>query len=124
MPEPKRKILYVDDEMINLELFRLSFIADYNIVLASSGHEGLEKYRNDAIDLVVSDLRMPVMSGLEMIQEIKKVNSAQPCILLTAFMDPEVMMKAINDKLVSKYVLKPWKRSDLKMILDEAILAC
>jgi two-component system, response regulator, stage 0 sporulation protein F len=117
----RKKILYVDDESINLELFRMCFNADYEIVIAASGNDGLEKYKNDSISLVVSDLKMPGMNGIEMIQEIKKINVEQPCILLTAFVDPDVMLKAINESLISKYVIKPWKKNDLKKIIDEAL---
>jgi response regulator RpfG family c-di-GMP phosphodiesterase len=119
----KRRILYVDDEMINLELFRLSFKNEYDIVLASSGLEGLNKFENEPFDLVVSDLKMPGMNGIEMIQEIKKRTPGFPCILLTAFMDPDAMIKAINESLVFKYVLKPWKINEMKLIIEESILS-
>lgn len=121
MDQVKPKILYVDDETINLELFRLSFRTDYEIVLAASGKEGLEKFSAEHFDLVVSDLKMPGMNGIEMIQEIKKISPSFPCILLTAFMDPDAMIKAINEALVYKYVLKPWNMAELKQIMMEAI---
>jgi response regulator RpfG family c-di-GMP phosphodiesterase len=121
MTGTRKKILYVDDEMINLELFRLSFRSDFDIVLAASGHEGLKKFENEAFDIVISDLKMPGMNGVEMIQEIKKLRPDFPCILLTAFMDPDAMIKAINEALVFKYVLKPWKLAELKQIIEDAI---
>jgi response regulator RpfG family c-di-GMP phosphodiesterase len=123
MNSPKKKVLYVDDEKINLDLFKMCFKSEFDIVLASSGKEGLEKFLQEPFDVVVSDLKMPGMNGIEMIQEIKKVQEGFPCIILTGFMDPEAMITAINESLVFKYVMKPWKLVEMKTIIEDAFLS-
>lgn len=114
------KILYVDDESINLDLFELNFDDDYQVYLASSAKEGLAILENNDIGVVITDLKMPEMNGMEFIIEIKKRYPNTVCILLTAFMETNIMLKAINEKLVFKYLLKPWKKEMLKKTIDKA----
>ena len=113
-------ILYVDDEFINLELFKVAFENDFHVITADSAKEGLEILEKENINVIVSDLRMPVMNGIEFIEIIKKNNPEKICILLTAYIESDVMLKAINKELVFRYILKPWKREDLKKIINEA----
>ena len=114
------KVLYVDDEFINLELFRLNFEFELDVIISESAKEGLEILRNQHIDVVVSDLKMPEMDGIEFIREIKKLTPDKICILLTAYVESDAMLQAINEDLIFKYIIKPWKREDLKQIIDEA----
>ncbi|QKG80878.1 response regulator [Tenuifilum thalassicum] len=116
----KRKVLYVDDERINLELFRINFRNDFEVILADSAEKGLEILKNEEIDVIVSDLKMPKMNGIEFIEKIKKETPNKVCILLTAFMESEAMLKAINEELVFRYIMKPWKKDDMLKVLDMA----
>ncbi|MDI3526048.1 MAG: hypothetical protein PWR03_231 [Tenuifilum sp.] len=116
----KRKVLYVDDERINLELFRINFRNDFEVILADSAEKGLEILKNEEIDVIVSDLKMPKMNGIEFIEKIKKETPKKVCILLTAFMESEAMLKAINEELVFRYIMKPWKKDDMLKVLDMA----
>jgi response regulator RpfG family c-di-GMP phosphodiesterase len=117
----KKSILYVDDEIINLELFKLNFEDDYTILLAESGDEALQKLANShEIVVIISDLKMPGMNGLELISKIKNEDPNKICILLTAYTEIDVMMKAINEELIYKYLLKPWKRNELMQIINAA----
>ncbi|HPV57322.1 MAG TPA: response regulator, partial [Tenuifilaceae bacterium] len=68
------KILYVDDEQINLELFKINFRNDFDIRIANSALKGLEILQEEEIDVVISDLKMPHMNGLEFIEKIKATN--------------------------------------------------
>lgn len=115
-----KNILYVDDERINLELFRLNFKNDYNVFIADSAKKGLEILEQQEINVIVSDLKMPEMNGIEFIEKIKTENPQKVCILLTAFIEPDVMLKAINQELVFRYVTKPWTKKDLQSIIDLA----
>ncbi len=110
----KQKLLYVDDEHINLELFRINFEGHYEIIISDSGMNALNilKKQKD-INVIVSDLKMPVMNGMELIAEIKKKDPRKVCIMLTAFADTDVMMRAINEELIFRYMLKPWNRNEL-----------
>jgi len=70
-------VLYVDDEPINLELFKMSFRRVFNVIVAESGPQGLEVLQNtNGIKAVISDMKMPNMSGLEFIQKAVTYNSS------------------------------------------------
>lgn len=114
------KVLYVDDEKINLNLFELSFRNDFHVFKTLSAHEALDIYKNNAIDVVVSDLKMPQMSGIEFIKEIKEINPDQNCILLTAYYEPHLLTDPEIKSIIHKYVVKPFKKNTLKEIIEQA----
>jgi len=116
----KKNILYVDDERINLELFRINFKDNYNVVIADSAKQGLSLLKEQDIKVIISDLKMPEMNGIEFIEKIKSETPEKVCILLTAYIEPDVMLKAINEELVFRYVTKPWKKNDLQGIIETA----
>jgi CheY-like chemotaxis protein len=124
MNQAKRKILYVDDEGINLQLFKLNFRDLYDVVTAQSAMEGLQILANQPIDVIVSDLKMPVMDGIEFIERIKNQTPKKICILLTAYLEPDVMLKAINQELVFRYVTKPWQKEEVHKIIEMAFQKC
>ncbi len=116
------KVLYVDDEYINLDLLRLTFLNEFNVVTALSGSEGLEILEQQPdIHVVLSDLRMPGMDGLEFIRVIKQRYPDKVCMLLTAYMESEVMMEGFNKELLFRYLMKPFDRDELKGTLLEAL---
>ena len=115
------KILYVDDEKINLELFVLNFKKDYEIMIALSALEGLEILKKENISLVITDLKMPKMNGMQFLEEIKKLYPDKVCIILSAYTEPDVMMKAINKDLVFRYMVKPWKRNEMANVIEEGL---
>lgn len=115
-----KKVLYVDDEVINLELFKINFRNDFDVVVADSAAKGLEILQQEEINVIVSDLKMPHMNGIDFIERIKKQNPQKICILLTAFMESEAMLRAINEELVFRYIMKPWKKDELKEIINSA----
>lgn len=116
------KILYVDDELVNLELFKVNFDKDYTVFTTNNAQEGFNiLLNNEEIGVIVTDLKMPGVSGIEFISEIKRKWPQKVCILLTAYMETDVMLRAINDHTVYKYLLKPWKKEMVKRILDRAL---
>ncbi len=116
------KILYVDDEEINLDLLRLTFLNEFRIITAPSAADGLELLeRQPDIRVVISDLRMPGMNGFEFIREIKSRYPEKICMLLTAYMESEVMMEGFNRELLFRYLMKPFNREELKETLHEAL---
>ena len=115
-----RKILYVDDESINIELFKASFRNDYKIFTALSASIGLEILEQDPnIELIISDLKMPHMDGLEFFRVIKSRYQGKICILLTGYLEPEIMLEGFNKELIFRYVMKPWRKNDLAAIIEE-----
>ncbi len=114
--EKQPHILCVDDERnILVSLKRLFRKEGYVIHIAESGQEGLEIVKNNNIDLIISDMRMPNMDGAEFLSHAKEINAKIPSILLTGFSDQESTIRAINDGRISAYVSKPWEDNDIKL---------
>ncbi|MDC0584249.1 response regulator [Bacteroidales bacterium] len=102
------KILYVDDEQINRLFFNMNFAKLFPIVLASNGAEGLKKLKeNPDISVIVSDMKMPGMNGIEFITEAKKEKEDLPCYILTGFDITVDIHEAIETKTVERYFQKP-----------------
>jgi YesN/AraC family two-component response regulator len=103
------KILFVEDEtdLITIISDTLSKLgADF--ITANNGVEGLEKLKdNPDIKLVVTDINMPMMNGIEMIQNIRENGSDIPCIIMSAHTEPEYL-KSADDLNVTDYILKPF----------------
>ncbi len=103
----KPTILYVEDEDgIQKNLSRFLRYFSSKLFIASDGLEGLEVYKQNRPDIVITDIRMPKMDGIDMVQEIKKIDPLQIIIFLTAFNDSEYLLNAINLS-VDSYILKP-----------------
>jgi YesN/AraC family two-component response regulator len=116
------KVLYVDDEYINLDLLRLTFLNEFEIITAESGAEGLDILHADPeIKVVISDLKMPGMDGLEFIREVKSRDPDKVCMLLTGFLESEVMLEGFNQELLFRYLMKPFKKEELKSTILEAL---
>ena len=112
----KASVLCVDDERnILVSLRRLFRKDDYVIHLAESGAEGLEIIKSEKIDLIISDMRMPIMDGAEFLSRAKEIGPEIPSILLTGFSDQESTIRAINEGKISAYVSKPWEDNDIKL---------
>jgi response regulator RpfG family c-di-GMP phosphodiesterase len=115
-------ILYVDDETINLELLQLTFMNDFQVITASSAQEGLNLLElHPGIHVVVSDLKMPVMNGLDFIKIVKQQYPSKVCMLLTGYMESEIMLEGFNKDLIFRYIMKPWRKNELKETILEAL---
>jgi len=114
-------ILYVDDEEDNLIVFNSTFRRDYEIHLAKSGREGLDIMKKHEIQLIITDQRMPEMTGIQFLEKI--IPEYPDCIrmILTGFSDIEAIIQAINTGRVYRYITKPWKREELKINIDKAL---
>ena len=117
------RILYVDDEEINLELLQLTFMNELDVITATSAREGLRILDKDKdIQVVISDLKMPEMNGLDFIKEIKSRSGDRICMLLTGFMESEIMMEGFNKELIFRYIMKPWKNDALMETIKQAMV--
>jgi DNA-binding NarL/FixJ family response regulator len=118
---PKMKILYVDDEKINLLNFESAFSKDYEILNAETGEEALKIFKKEAdIAMVISDQRMPGISGVELLEKIYRLNPDPIRMILTGYKDIEDILGAINQGRVHRYVLKPWEEKEIRPILKQA----
>jgi sigma-B regulation protein RsbU (phosphoserine phosphatase) len=114
-------ILYVDDEEDNLTVFNSTFRRDYEIHLAKSGNEGLEILKKHPIQLIITDQRMPEMTGIQFLERI--IPDYPNCIrmILTGFSDIEAIIQSINTGRVYRYITKPWNKEELKINIDKAL---
>ncbi len=114
-------ILYVDDEESNLRIFKSSFRRHYTIFTAISGKEGLELLENNDIQLVISDQKMPEMTGVEFLERVAENFPNTVRIILTAYSDTEDIMRAINKCGIFRYLVKPWNKDEMLLTIDKAL---
>lgn len=119
----KYQILYVDDERSNLSSFKNLFRRNYKIFIAESGQEGLEIIKNNEIHLVITDQRMPEMTGTEFIGEAKKLIPDSPFILLTGYTDHEVLKEAVNEIGIFRYMNKPFNKDSMTAVIELSLEA-
>ena len=110
----KYPILYVDDEVENLEAFQDEFEEYFTIHTAVTGAEGVRLLAQEPIALVLADQRMPVMSGVEVLEQAQKIDPRILRILITAYADIEVVIDSINKGNVYRYFKKPWEHEDIR----------
>jgi len=114
-------ILYVDDEVSNLNVFKNTFRRNYNIFTAESASEGLEILDREKIDLILTDQRMPEMSGVDFLKNVIKKHPEPNRILITAFSDFNAIKDAINEAKIFQYIQKPWDEKEIQKIIDNAL---
>lgn len=117
----RHKILIVDDEAANLRLLERLFSTDYFVMTAESGGEALELVRNHEFALIISDQRMPAMTGIEFLKRASAISPLTVRIILTGYTDAEALVEAINSGAVYKYVTKPWINSDLQQTVRRGL---
>lgn len=117
----KHSILCVDDEVDNVEALERLFRRKYNVLTATSGAEALKIVKQEKISLIVTDQRMPNMTGVEFLSASMKHQPDAIRILLTGYTDIESVISAINSGQVYRYVTKPWDPVDLANTVDKAI---
>lgn len=116
----KVKVLYIDDEKINLLSFKSSFRREYDIYTASSAKEGIKILKEHSIEVILCDQRMPNMTGVEFFESIKTIHTNPIRVLITAYTDTEAIIDAINKAEVFKYISKPWVVDELKQTIQTA----
>jgi Nif-specific regulatory protein len=114
-------VLLVDDELDNLDAFRFNFRKRFDLHTAQSGAAGLEILRQHEVAVIVTDQRMPEMTGTEFLRHAREVRPDAVGIILTAFRDEDVLIETIKLGHVYRYVLKPWDRDEMQAIVDQAL---
>ncbi len=119
----KPTLLFVDDERRVLSSMRAMFRRDYHVFVADNGREALEIVERENVDVVISDQRMPQMTGVEFLTEVKSRCPAAMRILLTGYADLEAIEASINEGEVFRYLMKPCPPGDLKKAIAMAVEA-
>jgi len=120
--QEKLKILYVDDEQINLKLFIMNMSKKYNVITAENGPEGLEALANHpGIEVVVSDMKMPKMTGLEFIKQAKEKYPEINFFILTGFEITDEIENALKSGIILKYFRKPFSIAEIDSSIKNAL---
>lgn len=112
-PAQRPRVLFVDDEPRVLTTMRMLFRNTYELFFAESGSKALEVLRLQAMDVIVSDQRMPGMTGIELLRESRELNPHAMRILLTGYSDLNAIIGSINEGEIFRFVNKPWANEEL-----------
>ena len=117
------KVLYVEDEIILRDTTCNSLKSILKeIIVADNGKDGLEKFKNDKFDLVISDLAMPIMGGSEMIEKIRLIDKNIPIIVTTAYGSQNEEVSNLTKIGMSDYVMKPVDIMKLVQTIDKIMV--
>ncbi|MBY0572504.1 MAG: response regulator, partial [Undibacterium sp.] len=115
-------LLFVDDEPnILMALRRLFRAKGYRILTAESGALGLEILSKEHVDLIVSDMRMPVMDGARFLEQVRQKWPHTIRLLLTGYSDIQSILDAINRGEIYRYITKPWDDNDIALVIQHAL---
>lgn len=115
-----KKILFVDDEnQILKSLVRLFMDSEYEIITAEGGEQALEILKENKVDLVISDMRMPNMDGYELLNYIKHQYPETMRMILSGYSDEKVVFKALQKNIAKMYMFKPWDNAKLLETVDQ-----
>ncbi|XOV91679.1 MAG: response regulator [Bacteroidota bacterium] len=111
-------VIYVDDEEINLRVFRNAFKKYYNLYTATTGTEALEIIEKETIHMIITDQKMTDMNGVELLKKVVTINPEIIRIMLSGCNDMKVIISAVNEAKIAKYLTKPWDQEVLKETMD------
>lgn len=115
------KLLIVDDDKPNIRLLERVFRKDYFCLTASSAEEAISLLDQHEVAVIITDQRMPQMTGIELLKKSADRRPHMVRILLTGYTDLEALVEAVNCGLVYTYVSKPWNNDDLKLRVGRAV---
>ena len=119
---PNQAILLVDDEaQILKSLRRLLRKEPYDIYTADGGENGLKVLREQSIQMIISDQRMPQMSGTEFLQKAREICPNTIRVMLSGYAEPEAILSSINQGEVFRFVAKPWNDDELKTTIRQCL---
>jgi two-component system, NtrC family, response regulator HupR/HoxA len=117
----RHSLLLVDDETANLQKLQRTFVDGYTVLLAKSGLEALDLLRSNPVDAIITDQKMPNMTGIEFLEASQREYPNLVRIVLTGFTEVDDLIAAINTGKVHKYITKPWEPDDLRLAVREAL---
>jgi DNA-binding NtrC family response regulator len=115
------KILIVDDEPANLRTLARLFREDYEVLTAASGDEALALLARHDVAVLITDQRMPGMTGIELLKKTVPLRPRMVRIILTGYTDVDALVEAINCGQVYRYVAKPWNNDELRLTVKRAL---
>ncbi|NQZ75974.1 MAG: response regulator [Ekhidna sp.] len=119
--EDFNNILYVDDENSNLRVFDSVFSRYYNVFTANNGKTAIKLLREYDINMIITDQKMPEMTGTDLLEQTLEEFPDMIRIILTGFADIQAIIKAINKCSIYKYVTKPYENAEMREIIDKGL---
>lgn len=116
----KPTLLLIDDEERILRSLRMLFFSGYKVHMTTDPHEAIRILRDERVHVVVSDQRMPVMQGSELLRLAREASPATMRILLTGYSDLDASIASVNEGEVFRYLMKPWDAEEVKKVVAEA----
>ena len=122
-PRGKPRVLYVDDEPENLRVFKYMFREWFEVATAASGMEALELMEIKPFDVIISDQRMPNMTGVDLLELVAERFPTITRMILTGYSDISSVIAAINRGRIYFYIEKPWKEAEIRLVVANAMEA-
>jgi response regulator RpfG family c-di-GMP phosphodiesterase len=123
MADKKITILYVDDEENNLFSFKAAFRIKYQVYTAISGNEALKTLEDNPVHMIITDQRMPHMTGVELLEKVIDRFPDPMRILLTGYADVSAIVDAVNKGKIFHYLTKPWNEDEIELTITRAYAA-
>ncbi|TZF82585.1 response regulator [Pedobacter sp. BS3] len=120
MSDKKITVLYVDDEENNLVSFKATFRIKYNVLTAINADEAMKVMETKPVDIIITDQRMPGMTGVEFLEKVLEKFPNPMRILLTGYADMNAVVDAVNKGKIFHYLAKPWNEEELDMTIKRA----
>lgn len=118
---PRAQVLVIDDEPLIRDFLEETLVrAGYEVLTASNGNAGLEEIRNSAFDLIVTDLKMPGIDGLELLEQVKKTQPECSVVIMTAYASVETAVQALKAG-ASDYIMKPFTSDEIEHVVKKAL---
>lgn len=114
-------ILIVDDEGPNLRMLERLMCSRYRVLTATNGFAALEILKQVDISLLITDQRMPGMTGIELLRASRNINPDMVCMLVTGNTDKDISIEAINDAGALHVIHKPWKSETVLQFVQETL---
>ncbi len=113
-------LLFVDDEERILRSLRMLFALDFNVLVTTDAREALQILQRERVHVLISDQRMPIMPGVELLRQAREIAPDTMRLLLTGYADIEAIVGSINEGEVFRYLSKPWNADEIRTLVSEA----
>ena len=116
----KATLLLVDDEERVLRSLEMLFKHRFKVLSTTDGNDALEMLRRDRVHVIVSDQRMPIMTGVELLRRVREVSPNTMRLLLTGYSDLEAIVNSVNEGEIFRYLTKPWGAKEIMATVNQA----
>jgi DNA-binding NtrC family response regulator len=121
MSQERATVLFVDDEERILRSLRMLFRGRYEVLTTTSGHEALKMVRERRVHVVVSDQRMPLMLGVDLLRQVREISPVTMRLLLTGYSDLQAIVASVNESEIFRFIEKPWQAPYLLDVVEQAV---